>query len=201
VNDNNLTWHATDVTKELRRAKNGHSSFVIWLTGLSGSGKSTIADALEGMLFKAGIHTYVLDGDNVRMGLNANLGFTEQDRQENIRRVAEVSRLFVDAGVVVIAAVISPFAEDRQRARARFEPTEFVEVFVDCPVDECIKRDPKGLFQRALAGQIQNFTGVSAPYEKPQQADVTVHTNKQSIADSVETILNHLVQQQLIPAL
>lgn len=179
-------------------ARNGHPSFVIWLTGLSGAGKSTLASALDTRLFEMGMATYVLDGDNVRMGLNANLGFTEADRHENIRRVGEVARLFVDAGIVTVASLISPLEVDRTQARERFAPGEFIEVFVNCPVEECMKRDPKGLYEKAVAGKIQNFTGVNAPYEAPVDAEVTVHTDKQSVEECIETIVAYLRNHQLI---
>ncbi len=194
----NLTWHDMRVTKELRRNRNGHSSFVVWLTGLSGAGKSTIASALETRLFDMGLMTYVLDGDNVRMGLNANLGFSEEDRQENIRRVAEVSRLFVDAGIVTISSFISPLDADRVKARERFGEAEFIEVFIDCPVEECMKRDPKGLYQKAIAGEIKNFTGINAPYERPQDPEITLRTDQYTVDECVDTLVAYLKDRGLI---
>lgn len=198
---NNLTWHEMRVSREIRQARTGHPSFVIWLTGLSGAGKSTIANALEARLFDMGMMTYVLDGDNVRMGLNANLGFTEDDRHENIRRVGEVARLFVDAGVITIVSLISPLEIDRAVARTRFTPGEFVEVFVECPVEECMKRDPKGLYRKAVAGEILNFTGVNAPYEAPTDAEITIHTSADSIEECLESIIAYLRDHRLLVGL
>lgn len=194
----NLTWHAMKVSKAERVTRNGHRSFVLWFTGLSGAGKSTIASALDTVLFGRGISTYVLDGDNIRLGLNSNLGFTEEDRHENIRRVGEVAKLFVDAGIVTIASLISPLEVDRSKARERFAPGEFVEVFVSCPVEECMKRDPKGLYQKAVAGQIQNFTGVNAPYEAPVDAEITIRTDQQSVEECLETIIRYLEDHQFL---
>lgn len=194
-----LTWHNTSIGKQQRRLRNGHGSFVIWLTGLSGAGKSTLANALESTLFQMGIHTYLLDGDNVRLGINSNLGFEQADRTENIRRVAETAKLFVDAGVVVIAALISPMQADRDMARQKFENEEFFEVFVDCPLAVCLERDPKGLYQKAIQGQIPNFTGVSAPYETPQSPHLTIRTDQKSVVESVNQILTFLMGRKLLP--
>ncbi|RIV17116.1 adenylyl-sulfate kinase [Alicyclobacillaceae bacterium I2511] len=194
----NLTWQSTTVGKQDRRQRNGHESFVLWFTGLSGAGKSTIANLLEQVLFAQGIHTYLLDGDNVRMGLNSDLGFSATERRENIRRVAEVAKLFVDAGVVTLTAFISPYQSDREMARSLFTDTEFVEVYVDCPIEVCATRDPKGLYLRAQSGQIKEFTGVAAPYETPQQPDIVLHTNLQTPLECVQQILGCLVSWGLL---
>ena len=164
-----------EINKEARAALNQQKPMCLWFTGLSGSGKSTIANALEKELFKMGKRTYILDGDNVRHGLNHDLGFTEADRIENIRRVAEVAKLMVDAGLIVLVTFISPFQKDREMARSKFQEGEFVEIFVDTPLEECEKRDPKGLYKKARQGLIKNFTGIDSKYEKPVNADHTLH--------------------------
>src|SRR3954466_9806839 len=156
----NVVWHEQSLTKKNRREQNGHNSFVVWFTGLSGSGKSTLANALAARLYNDGVRNYVLDGDNVRHGLNKDLGFSEEDRTENIRRIGEVSKLFVDSGQVVLTAFISPFQEDRAQVREILEGNEFVEVYVECPLEECEKRDPKGLYKKARSGEIRDFTGI-----------------------------------------
>jgi adenylyl-sulfate kinase len=188
----NLTWHRTSITKRDRQELKGHSSFAIWFTGLSGAGKSTLANVLEETLLNSGVHTYLLDGDNLRMGINGNLGFSEKDRQENIRRVAEVARLFVDAGIVVIVAVISPKKEDRDNAKLKFKHNEFLEVFVDCPIEVCQKRDPKGLYRKATQGKIKNFTGIDSPYEPPGNPDIIAKTNIESVDENVQEIIETL---------
>ncbi|MCF8011407.1 MAG: adenylyl-sulfate kinase [Clostridiales bacterium] len=190
--ENNVVWHPYTITKEHRQKLNQHKSFVLWFTGLSASGKSSISNALECKLHEMGYHTYLLDGDNVRQGLCKDLGFTEEGRRENIRRIAEVAKLFVDAGIIVITAFISPYKEDRERARKLFEPEEFIEVYLDCPLHECEKRDPKGLYKKARSGKIQNFTGISAPYEVPEEPEVTVQTHEQGIEKSVDEIISSL---------
>ncbi|WP_067621208.1 adenylyl-sulfate kinase [Alicyclobacillus acidiphilus] len=193
-----VVWQPTQVTKKDRRIQNQHSSFVLWLTGLSGAGKSTVASALELELHRRGLRTYLLDGDNLRHGINADLGFAQKDRSENIRRVSEIAKLFVDAGMIVIAGLISPTREDRDKARARFEQNEFFEVFIDCPVEVCKERDPKGLYKKALAGEIRNFTGIDAEYEVPLHPDLTLHTNKQSVEESVRQIIQFLEDKGLL---
>ncbi|HUW78925.1 MAG TPA: adenylyl-sulfate kinase [Candidatus Nanopelagicaceae bacterium] len=170
----NVTHQDYEVSKTQRAAQKNQSPRVIWLTGLSGSGKSTIANALEKQLYSAGMHAYVLDGDNLRLGLSKDLGFTQQDRIENVRRVAEVAKILADAGLVVIVALVSPFENDRRRARALFEPDEFFEVFVDTPIDVCISRDPKGLYRKSAEGKILNFTGVGQEYERPSNPDLVI---------------------------
>lgn len=194
----NITWHDSEVTKAERQQQNGHKSVVIWFTGLSGSGKSTVSVALEQALFEQGKHAYRLDGDNVRHGLNKNLGFSPEDRKENIRRIGEVSKLLVDAGTIAITAFISPYREDRDDVRAILEDGEFIEVYTECSVEECEKRDPKGLYQKARSGEIKEFTGISAPYEAPKKPEITINTEQQSVGESVEVILNYLKEKQYI---
>ncbi|BGE81430.1 adenylylsulfate kinase [Staphylococcus petrasii] len=194
----NITWHDSEVTKADRQQQNGHKSVVIWFTGLSGSGKSTVSVALEQALFEQGKHAYRLDGDNVRHGLNKNLGFSPEDRKENIRRIGEVSKLLVDAGTIAITAFISPYRADRDDVRAILEDGEFIEVYTECSVEECEKRDPKGLYQKARSGEIKEFTGISAPYEAPKQPEITINTEQQSVEESVEVILNYLKEKQYI---
>ncbi|MDE5412666.1 adenylyl-sulfate kinase [Alkalihalobacterium chitinilyticum] len=188
----NIVWHQSDITKEDRQKLHGHKSLMIWFTGLSGSGKSTIANALQHELYKDGSSVYLLDGDNLRHGINRNLTFTEEDRKENVRRTAEVGKLFVDAGVVVLAALISPYAADREQARILFEPEEFVEVYVKCSLQECEKRDPKGLYKRARLGEIKQFTGISQPYEEPQNPEITIDTTVMSVKECVQEIQSYL---------
>ncbi|MDQ0201806.1 adenylyl-sulfate kinase [Neobacillus ginsengisoli] len=194
----NIVWHEQSLTKELRRKQNGHNSFVLWFTGLSGSGKSTVANAVAKRLFDEGIKNYVLDGDNVRHGLNKDLGFSEEDRKENIRRIGEVSKLFVDGGQVVLTAFISPFAADRELVRSLLEDDEFVEVYIKCPIEECEKRDPKGLYVKARQGIIRDFTGIDSPYEEPVNPELTIETNAYSIEDSVEKIIEYLKKRNFI---
>lgn len=189
--DNDIHWHALEVDKQARRDLNGHGSGVIWLTGLSGAGKSTIANALERRLHAAGIRTYLLDGDNVRHGLNKDLGFTAADRVENIRRVAEVARLMVDAGIVVIAAFISPFRAEREMARSLFEPQDFCEVHVDTPLHVAEARDVKGLYRKARSGLLKNFTGIDSPYEAPLTPDLRIDTALTSAEQSAQMICDH----------
>lgn len=193
-----ITWHDSEVTKADRQHQNGHKSVVIWFTGLSGSGKSTVSVALEKALFEQGKHSYRLDGDNVRHGLNKNLGFSPEDRKENIRRIGEVSKLLVDAGTIAITAFISPYRQDRDDVRAILEEGEFIEVYTECSVEECEKRDPKGLYEKARSGEIKEFTGISAPYEAPNHPEITINTEQQSVEASVEHILNYLKEKQYI---
>ncbi|WJV21142.1 adenylyl-sulfate kinase [Rossellomorea marisflavi] len=193
-----IVWHESAVKKGDRRNKNGHGSFILWFTGLSASGKSSVANALSHRLFQEGKQVYVLDGDNVRHGLNADLGFNEKDRKENIRRIGEVSKLFVDSGQIVLTAFISPYREDRAVVRSLVGEGEFLEVYVHCPLDECEKRDPKGLYKKARNQEIPNFTGISAPYEEPENPEITLNTIEHSIDECVEQIWNHLQVKQLI---
>jgi len=194
----NIFWTEGKITANARAVRSGHRGAVIWLTGLSGAGKSTVAQALERELFQRAMHTYVLDGDNIRHGLNSNLGFSPDDRVENIRRVSEVAKLMADAGTVVITAFISPYRMDRSREReiALEGNAEFIEVFVDAPLEVCEARDPKNLYKKARAGQIREFTGIDAPYETPEDPEIVVHTDRQSVDESVATIL-----EQLLPRL
>ena len=194
----NIFWIEGKITAHERALRTSHRGAVVWLTGLSGAGKSTIAQALERDLFHRGMHTYVLDGDNIRHGLNSNLGFSPEDRVENIRRVSEVAKLMADAGTVVITAFISPYRMDRRRAReiALESSAEFIEVFVDAPLEVCEARDPKNLYKKARAGEIREFTGIDAPYEAPDDPEIVVHTDKQTVDESVATIL-----EQLLPRL
>ena len=194
----NIFWSEGKITARERAVRSGHRGAVVWLTGLSGAGKSTIAQALERELFNRAMHTYVLDGDNVRHGLNSNLGFSPEDRVENIRRVSEVAKLMADSGAVVITAFISPYRMERRRAReiALESNAEFIEVFIDAPLEVCETRDPKNLYKKARAGEIRDFTGIDAPYEAPEDAEIVVRTDRQSVDESVATIL-----EQLLPRL
>ncbi len=186
------------VSSAARQAILGHHGYVVWLTGLSGSGKSTIASLLEKQLISGGYLAYVLDGDNVRHGLNRDLGFTEEDRTENIRRIGEVAALFASAGVIVISSFISPYIAGRHAARQTVGNNMFVEVFLDTPLNECEKRDPKGLYRKARAGEISNFTGVDAPYENPEDPELILETHKLSPSQSVEIIKNYLKSKGVI---
>jgi adenylylsulfate kinase len=194
----NVVWHEASLSKDARRKQNGHHSFVIWFTGLSGSGKSTVANAVATRLYENGIRNYVLDGDNIRHGLNKDLGFSEEDRKENIRRIGEVSKLFVDGGQVVLTAFISPFLLDRQVVRDLLKEDEFVEVFVKCPIEECEKRDPKGLYVKARKGIISDFTGISSPYEEPENPELVVETNLYSVGECVDQVIAYLKSRQFI---
>lgn len=181
------------VTKADRVRANGHRPCVVWFTGLSGSGKSTLANAVEQRLFEKGIHTYVLDGDNIRYGLNSNVDFSPEGRKENIRRIGEVAKLFADAGLVVITAFISPFRSDRDFVRSILGKDEFVEIFVDCPLDVCESRDVKGLYKKARAGEIPDFTGISSPFEEPLSPELTIKTAEETIEFSTEKVVAHLL--------
>src|ERR1700753_3905807 len=188
----NVHWQALDVNKDARADQKGQKPAVLWFTGLSGSGKSTIANLVERALHAEGKHTYMLDGDNGRHGLNRDLGFTDADRVENIRRVAETAKLFVDAGLIVLVSFISPFRSERRMARGLVGENEFIEVFVDTPIEVCMGRDPKGLYEKARAGEIKNFTGIDSPYEAPEQAELTVKTVEESPEDHAQAIVKYL---------
>ena len=190
--NSNIRWEHRKLSREDYLERNGHPSMVLWFTGLSGAGKSTLAQRVEEKLFEKGWYTYILDGDNVRHGLNSDLGFSEPDRRENIRRVGEVAKLFTDAGVVVLAAFISPYREDRDRVRALFEPGDFIEIHVKCALDVCEKRDPKGLYRKSRAGDLPEFTGIDSPYEEPLAPELVVDTAGLDINQSVALILDHL---------
>ncbi len=187
----NVVWHHRALGRRDFERRNGHRSLVFWFTGLSGSGKSTLAHAFEEALFARGAYTYLLDGDNVRHGLNGDLGFGPEDRQENIRRIGEVAKLFVDAGVVTLTAFISPFRADRDRVRALLGSGDFVEVYVRCDLATCEARDPKGLYRQARAGQIPDFTGLTSPYEEPESPEVVVDTGRQSLDECVGQLLEY----------
>jgi adenylylsulfate kinase len=195
----NIVWHPGAVTRADREQLNGHRSCTVWFTGLSGSGKSTIAVALEKALWDRGVRSYILDGDNVRHGLNKNLGFSPTDRTENIRRIGEVAKLFTDAGIVTLTAFISPYRADRDQVRAIMQAGDFIEVLVDCPLEECERRDVKGLYQKARAGQIPEFTGISAPYEPPLDPELTIRTAEQSPEESVGQVLAYLEGRGIVP--
>jgi len=194
----NIVWHEHKVKRADREKIKGHRPCVLWFTGLPSSGKSTIANELEHALNRRGVHTYVLDGDNVRHGLNKNLGFSVEDRKENIRRIGEVAKLFVDAGVLPITAFISPFIEDRKTARALMGEGEFVEIYAKCALETCKERDPKGLYKKALAGEIKEFTGVSQPYEEPPNPEIVIETDVLSVEESVKKILCYLEHTKII---
>ncbi len=195
----NIVWHQGTVTRADREKINGHKACTVWLTGLSGSGKSTIAVDLEKRLWERGIRAYILDGDNVRHGLNKNLGFSPEDRTENIRRIGEVAKLFTEAGVVALTAFISPYRADRDQVRTIMADGDFVEVHVDCPVEVCEQRDVKGLYKKARAGEIKEFTGISAPYEAPEKPELTINTAGQSVEASANQILAYLEKQGIVP--
>jgi adenylylsulfate kinase len=194
----NITWHNTTISKIDRRGKYNHGSCVLWFTGLSGSGKSTIANAVSNELFRRGIGEYVLDGDNIRHGLNKDLGFSEHDRTENIRRIGEVAKLFVDSGKVVTTAFISPFQSDRQQVRELFDEGEFIEVFVNCPIEECERRDPKQLYAKARRGEIKDFTGIDSPYEAPENPEITLRSDLLSVEEAVVQVLAYLRDKNVL---
>ncbi len=198
LDNNYLIWHSHKVKKENRESIKRQKGCALWFTGLSGSGKSTIANEVEYSLNRRGFHTYLLDGDNLRHGLNKDLGFSFEDRVENIRRVAEVAKLFVDAGIIVSVAFISPFLKEREKAKGIIGEENFVEIFVDTPLEECMKRDPKGLYKKALSGEISEFTGIDSPYEPPENPDIHINTVKTDINKSVSIILNLLSDRGIV---
>ncbi len=188
----NVIPHTFTITQEERSKLKKHASFLLWFTGLSGSGKSTIANAVEKALFNKEIHTYTLDGDNVRKGLNNNLSFTPEDRTENIRRIAEVANLMIDAGLVVLAAFVSPYQKDRENIKQIVGADNYVEIFINTPIEECERRDVKGLYAKARSGEIKNFTGINAPYEAPINPDIEIDTTQVSVEEAVSIILNKI---------
>lgn len=194
----NVVWSDNSINKDSRDSLNKQRSAIIWFTGLSGSGKSTVANALEEKLHNLSFRTYLLDGDNVRHGLSSDLGFADNDRQENIRRIGEVSKLFIDAGVMVLATFISPFIKDRSFVRNIVNQTEFIEIYIKCPLEVCESRDVKGLYKKARAGEIKQFTGIDSPYEEPVNPDITIDTAELSLDESVDKIINYLVKHSYI---
>ncbi|MBM5788312.1 MAG: adenylyl-sulfate kinase [Cyanobacteria bacterium M_DeepCast_200m_mx_001] len=195
----NIAWHHASVDRAARAQRRGHRSAILWFTGLSGSGKSTLANAVNAALFEQGLACYVLDGDNIRHGLCKDLGFSDADREENIRRIGEVSKLFLDAGVVVLTAFVSPFKADRDRARALVAAGDFIEIHCAADLDVCEQRDTKGLYAKARAGEIKDFTGISSPYEAPEAPELRVDTGSQTLEQSVELVLEHLRSAGIIP--
>ena len=196
----NIVWHEHHVTKDERSQIKEQKPCILWFTGLSGSGKSSIANAVEAKLLELQKHTYLLDGDNIRMGLNKGLTFSDADRVENIRRIGEVSKLFVDAGVIVLTAFISPFIADRKQVRDLVKADEFIEVFVDTPLEVCEGRDPKGLYKKARNGEIPNFTGISSPYEAPLSAEIVVENDGISIDEAAELVVSYLKEKGYLDA-
>jgi adenylylsulfate kinase len=196
----NVVYHQATVKRTDREKLMGHRSFTLWFTGLPSSGKSTLAVATEQTLFEKGCITYILDGDNVRHGLNNNLSFSPEDRIENIRRIAEVAKLFREAGVINMVAFISPYRNGRRLARSLAKEDDFIEIYVDCPVDACMKRDAKGMYQKAIAGVIKDYTGVSAPYEIPEYPEIHLKTDALTVDECVDTIVDYLLEKKLIPA-
>lgn len=195
---NHITWHHTTVTKEERHQLNGHRSCVLWFTGLSGSGKSTLANAVDLALFQQNVRSYVLDGDNIRHGLNNDLSFGKEDRKENIRRIGEVAKLFVESGQIVSSAFISPFREDRDLVRNMFGEGEFIEIYLNCPIQVCEHRDPKGLYKKARKGEIPDFTGISSPYEIPVSPEIVIESDKMPIEQSVQKVLSYLKDKEIL---
>ena len=193
----NITWHQSEIDQAAREELLKQKGCVIWFTGLSGSGKSTVANQVAAHLHQSGRITYVLDGDNIRHGLNKNLGFSPEDRQENIRRIGEVAKLFADAGLITTTAFISPYRQDRDAVRNIMSSDRFIEVFVDCPLEICENRDPKGLYKKARAGELKGFTGIDAPYEAPQNPELVVNTNELDVAGCTEQVIAYLMEHGL----
>lgn len=194
----NVVWHHATVTRARREALNGHRGAVLWFTGLSGSGKSTLAHAVEEELHFKGCRTFVLDGDNVRHGLCGDLGFSAQDRQENIRRIGEMAKIFMEAGVIVLTAFISPYGADRERVRGRVGRSDFIEIYCDTPIEICESRDVKGLYKKARAGQLAEFTGINSPYEAPENCELTVHTGTTGLEACVQQVIDKMMQCGII---
>ena len=198
-NSTNIVWHHSTVTRAARQHQRGHRSAILWFTGLSGAGKSTLANAVNSALFEQGMACYVLDGDNVRHGLCKDLGFSDADREENIRRIGEVAKLFVDAGVVALTAFVSPFKADRDKVRALVEPGDFIEIHCAADLGICEQRDTKGLYAKARAGEIKEFTGISSPYEAPENPELSIDTGSQNLDDCVAQVLAYLESKGVIP--
>lgn len=196
--NNDLTWQKTNISSIDREKLNGHKGGILWFTGLSGSGKSTVAAVIEENLHSKGVRTYLLDGDNIRHGLNKDLGFSPEDRKENIRRISEVAKLFVDAGLIVLVSFISPYRKDREFARSLVLEGKFIEIHVDCPVEVCENRDVKGLYQKARQGIIKDFTGITAPYEKPDNPEIILKTAEQSIETCAIQVIKYLQERGFI---
>jgi len=194
----NVVWHHATIDRAMREKQNGHKSCILWFTGLSGSGKSTLAHAVEERLHQSGCRTFVLDGDNVRHGLCSDLGFSDEDRVENIRRIGEVAKLFVEAGTIAMTAFISPFRADREKVRGLVMHGDFIEIYCKASLDVCEQRDPKGLYKKARAGQIPAFTGISSPYEEPESPELTVDTGAASLDNSVEMVIDLLTSREII---
>ena len=198
MKSSNVIYHQASVTRQRRNKLNNHRSIVLWFTGLSGSGKSTLAHTVEEKLFQKGCRTFVLDGDNVRHGLNSNLDFSEAGRTENIRRISEVSKLMLESGLIVMTAFISPIKKDRNEAKKLISSDDFIEIYCKASVEVCENRDVKGLYKRARAGEIKNYTGIDSPYEEPENPELIIDTDNQSLEDSVSTILNFLELNEII---
>lgn len=196
----NVTWHEHKVSKEERAKKNGHKGALLWFTGLSGAGKSTVANTVDHLLHEMGKRTMVLDGDNIRMGLNKNLGFSPEDRSENIRRIGEVGKLFVEAGLITTTAFISPYTADRDMVREILEPGEFIEIYVKASLDTCEQRDPKGLYKKARAGEIKGFTGIDAPYEEPTKAELVLDSDTKNIDELAKEVIEYLEKNGYLKA-
>ncbi len=199
-NGNNVVWHRATVTRKRRELQNGHKSVCLWFTGLSGAGKSTIAHAVEEQLHRRGCRTFVFDGDNVRHGLCSNLGFSKEDRCENIRRIGEMSKLFVEAGVIALTAFISPFRADRQWVRSLLPEGDFIEIYCRCPLEVCEQRDVKGHYRRARAGEIKEYTGISSPYEEPEQPDLVLDTANTPLALCIDRVVALLIERRVVYA-
>jgi adenylylsulfate kinase len=195
---NNIVWHHATVTRSRRELQNGHRGAIIWFTGLSGSGKSTLAHAVEEVLHQQGSRTFVLDGDNVRHGLCSDLGFSNKDREENVRRIGETAKLFMEAGVIVLTAFISPFRADRERVRGMVEHGDFIEIYCDAPIETCESRDVKGMYKKARAGLIAEFTGITSPYEKPENPELIVNTGGEELNECVRQVMDVLTQRGII---
>ena len=194
----NVVWHDTEITKADREKRNGHKGVVIWMTGLSACGKSTVATELQKQLFERGCNVYILDGDNVRHGLNGDLGFSPKDREENIRRIGQVAKLFAESGTIAITSFISPYRKDRDINRALMPDGEFIEIFVKASLAVCEERDPKGLYKKARAGLIPEFTGISAPYEEPLKPELVIETDKLSVEESAQKVIDYLLEKAII---